>query len=96
MFNIFTLFNIRILTLPWHIYDMSSHYLFSIVKCLQEMTEKKAKTCRIITTCLYIVSNCSAVAGVYMMSCLTAPNVDNFKWLVYNSVKEQRNPQQAI
>ena len=26
----------------------------------------------------YIISNCSAVSGIYMMTCLTARNMDNF------------------
>jgi hypothetical protein len=41
---------------------------------------EKAETCRRITTCLYIiVSSYSAVVGIYMVTCLTARNMNNFK-----------------
>ena len=39
-----------------------------------------AKMCRRFTTCFYtIVSNYSTVVGIYIVTCLTAQNRDNFK-----------------
>lgn len=66
--DFFNPFNICILTLLLHIYDVSSYH--SIFLCLipTKRLLKKAKPCRRFITCLYItVSNYSAVAGICMV-----------------------------
>ena len=41
---------------------------------------EKAETCKRFTTCLYIlVSNYSAVVGIYMVKCLLVRNMNNLK-----------------
>jgi hypothetical protein len=72
--------NSSILNPLLHIYDISSHYCIFLCSVPPWGWPKKAKTCRRFTTFLYIlVSNYSAVVGIYMVTYLTARNMDNFK-----------------
>jgi hypothetical protein len=44
------------------------------------MWSNNAETCSRFTTCSYIsVHNYRAVVGMYIVTCLTAQNLDNFK-----------------
>jgi len=55
---------------------------FSLLLTPLKMAKKKAETCSRFSMCLYIVaSNYSAVVGVYIVTCLTAWNLDIFKFL---------------
>jgi hypothetical protein len=84
LFNLFNHFNICILTLPLHIYDINSYYCIFVCWIPSWRWPKKAETCGRITTPLYItLSNYYIFAGIYMVTCLTARNTDNFKFYYY-------------
>ena len=66
--NFFNPFNIYILTLLLHIYDVTSCYCIFLCLILTRRLLQVAKPCRKFTTCLYItVSNYSAIAGMHMV-----------------------------
>lgn len=70
-----------------HIYDVSSHS-FIFPRIPPWGWPRGAETCRRITICMYIiVSNSSAVVGIYMVTFLNTRNMDNFKLFLCHSLK---------
>jgi hypothetical protein len=67
--NLFNHFNICILTLPLHIYNIKSNWSIFICWMPYLGWPKKAETCSRITTCLYIIaSNYNAVIEIYIVA----------------------------
>lgn len=67
--------------------NINSHYCIFLCRIPPWRWPKKAETCRRIPTSLSItVSDYSAVFGIYMVTCLTARDMINFKFtkVVFN------------
>ena len=92
MFNPFNHINVCISPSWFHIYDRTVHNC-TFACCMPPCRwPKKAETCSRITTCLYtVVSNYSVVVGIRMVICLTARNMDNFKFKDPSLFQESTN-----
>jgi len=82
--NLKTHFNICVLTVFLHICVITSCWCIFLCWLPPWRWPKKAETCSRFALCLYIiVSNYSAVVGVYAVTCHTAWNMDIFKFLFH-------------
>ena len=90
LFMLFKYFNICILTLLLPICDIISHYCIFLSSISIKITKKTA-TWRTDRRLYIFVPNYSAVVGLYMVTCLTARNVDNLNiHTIFSLVSEDK------
>jgi hypothetical protein len=72
-------FNICILSLLLHTNDITSHCIFFLLNTFLKMLKKGRKMEEVYHMFVYYLSNCSAVVGIYTVTCLTSGNMGDFK-----------------